>query len=149
MNAPIVLSTCFMNAFYEQMHRHTKLAPFSICPFHFTTFLCPLSLLVLAALYLRAGACRVLPKGCRGLGFAPIRGLGMGLGRWLGCRFGRGLRYGIHLHGGGLVGSFGLGLRGGTSLVDLLLAKCVLCRKPFPRPNICLLIKRVPFWMRC
>ena len=36
----------------------------------------------------------------------------MGLGRGLGCGFGRGVRWGIHLHGGGLRGSFGLGLRG-------------------------------------
>ena len=61
---------------------------------------------------LRARACRVLPKGGRGLSFAPIRGLVMGSGRWLGCRFGRGVHWGIHLHGGGVVGSFGLGLRG-------------------------------------
>ena len=88
----------------------------SVLYMYFTAFLCPLSLLVLAALNLRAGACRVLPKGGRGLGFAPIRGLGMGLGRWLGCGFGRGLRRGIHLHGGGLRGSFGLGLRGLLSL---------------------------------
>ena len=105
-----------MNAFYEQMHMHTTVAQFSICPVHFTAFLCPLSLLVHAALHLRAVACRVLPKGGRGLGFAPIRGLVIGLGRWLGCRFGRGVRWGIQLHGGGLRGSFGLALRGQLSL---------------------------------
>ena len=105
-----------MNAFYEQMHRHTKFAQFSICPVHFTVCLCPLSLLVLAALNLSAGACRVLPKGGRGLGFAAMRGLVRGLGRWLGCRLGRGLRWGIHLHGGGIRSSFGLGLRGLLSL---------------------------------
>ena len=105
-----------MNAFYEQMHTHTKVAQFSICHVHFTAALCPLSLLVLAALNLWVGACRVLPKGGRGLGFAPIRGLGMGLGKWLGCGFGRGLHWGIHLHGGGLRGSFELGLRGLLSL---------------------------------
>ena len=60
-----------MNTFYEQMHRHTKIAKFSIFSVHCTAFLCPLSLLVVAALNLRAGACRVLPKGGRGLGFAP------------------------------------------------------------------------------
>ena len=98
------------------MHRHTNIARFSICSVHFTPFLCPLSLLVLANLDLKAGACQVLPKGVRGLGFAPIRGLGMGLGRGLGSWFGRGLRWGIHLHGGGLRGSFGLGLRGLLSL---------------------------------
>ena len=71
-----------MNAFYEHMHRHTKLAQFPMFPVHScTAFLCPLSLLVLAALNLRAGECRVPPKGGRGLGFAPIRGLSMGLGR--------------------------------------------------------------------
>ena len=81
-----------MNAFHdEQMHKHTKVAKFSICPVHFTDFLCPLSLLVLAAPNLRAGACQFLSKGGRGLGIAPIRGLIMGLGRWLGCRFGRGV----------------------------------------------------------
>ena len=102
-----------MNAFYEQLHRHTKIAQASI----FLVLACPcLSLLVHAALHLRAGACWVLPNGGRGLGFAPIRGLGMGLGRWLGCGFGRGVRWGIHLHGGGLRGSFGLGLRGLLSL---------------------------------
>ena len=77
----------FMNAVYEQVHRHTEVAQFV----HLTAFLCPLSLLILAALNLRAGASRVLPKGARGLGFAPIRGLGMGLGRGLGWGFGRGL----------------------------------------------------------
>ena len=45
----------FMNAFYEQMHMHAKDAQFSICPVHFTAFPCPLCLLVLAALNLRAG----------------------------------------------------------------------------------------------
>ena len=98
------------------MHRHTKLAQFSIRSVHFTAFPCSLSLLVLAALHLRAGAGRVLPKGGRGLGFAPIRGLGMGLGRGLGWRFGRGLRWGTHLHGGRLRGGFGLGLGGLLSL---------------------------------
>ena len=98
------------------MHRHTTIAQFSICPVHFAAFLCPLSLLVLAALNLRAEACWVLPKGGRSLGFTPIRGVGMGLGRWLGCGFGEELRWGIHLHGGGLRGSFGLGLRGLLSL---------------------------------
>ena len=116
MNAPIVLCMLFMNAFYEQMHTHTKVAQFSIFPVHCTAFLCPLSLLVLAALNLRAGVYRVLPKVGRGLGFACIRGLVMGLGRWLGCRFGRGVRWGIHLHGCGLMGSFGLGMRGLLSL---------------------------------
>ena len=83
----------------------------------FPVLACPcLSLLVHAALHLGAGACQVLPKGGRGLGFAPIRGLRMGLGRWLGCGFGRGVCFGIHLHGGGLRGSFGLGLRGLRSL---------------------------------
>ena len=105
-----------MNAFYEQMHKGTKIAQFSIFPVHYRAFLCPLSLLVLPALNLRAGACRDLPKGGRGLVFAPIRGLVMGLGRWLGCRFGRGVRWGIHLYGCGLTGSFGLGLRGLLSL---------------------------------
>ena len=52
-----------MDASYEQMHRYTKLAQFSIGSVRFAAFLCPLSLLVLAALNLRAGACRVLPKG--------------------------------------------------------------------------------------
>ena len=93
-----------MDAFYEQLHRHTKIAQASI----FLVLACPcLSLLVHAALHLRAGVCWVLPKGGRGLGFAPIRGLGMGLGRWLGCGFGRGVGWGIHLHGGGLRGSLG------------------------------------------
>ena len=83
----------------------------------FLVLACPcLSLLVHAALHLRVGACWVLPKGGRGLGFAPIRGLGMGLGRWLGCGYGRGVRWGIHLHGGGPRGTFGLGLRGLLSL---------------------------------
>ena len=94
------------------MHRHTKVAGFSICPVHFTAFLCRLSLLVIPALSLRAGACQVLPKWGRGLDFVPIWGPGMDLGRWLGCRFGRRLRWGIYLHEDGLRGSFGLGVRG-------------------------------------
>ena len=102
-----------MNAFYEriyeQQHRHTKIAQASI----FLVLACAsLSLQVHAALHLKAGACWVLPKGGRGLGFTSIRGLGMGWGWWFGCGFGRGVRWGIHLHGGGLRGSFGLGLRG-------------------------------------
>ena len=88
-----------MNAFYErvyeQLHRHTKIAQASI----FLVLACPcLSLLVYAALHLGAGACCVLPKGGRGPGFASIRGLAMGLGRWLGCGFGRGVRWGNLLH---------------------------------------------------
>ena len=102
-----------MNAFYEQMHTHTKIAKFSIFRVHCTTFFCPLSLLVLAAMNPRAGACRVLPKGGPvGLGFAPIRGVVMYLGRWEGCWSGPGVGSGIHLHGCGLRGSFGLGPRG-------------------------------------
>ena len=86
----------FMNAFYErvyeQLHRHTKIARTSI----FLVLACPcLSLLVHAALHLRARACWVLPNGGRGLGFASIRGLGMSLGKWLGCGFGRGVRWSI------------------------------------------------------
>ena len=81
-----------MNAFYEQMHRDTKLAQLSIYFVHFTVFACPLSMPVLAALHLSVAACQVLPKGGRGLGFAPIRGPGMDLGRGLGCGSGRGLR---------------------------------------------------------
>ena len=53
----------------------------------------------------------MLPKGGCGLGITSILGLGMGLGRCLGCGFGRGVRWGILLHGGGLRGSFGLGMR--------------------------------------
>ena len=98
-----------MNALYEQMHKHTKVAQFSICRVHFTPFLCPSSFLVLDSLNLKAGACRVLPKGGGGLGFGPIPGRVMGLGKWLGCRFGRELRWGIHLHGGGLGAALGLG----------------------------------------
>ena len=102
-----------MDAFHEQLHRHTKIAQVAI----FLVLACPcLSLLVHATLHLKDGACRVLPKGGRGLGFSPIWGLGMGLGRWLGCGFGRGVRWGIHFHGGGLRGSFGPGLRGPLSL---------------------------------
>ena len=102
-----------MNGFYVQMHKHTTIAQASIFP----VLVCPcLSLLVHAALHLRDGACRVLPKGGRGLGFAPIHGLGMGSGRWLGRAFGRGVRWSIHLHRGGLGGSFGFGLRGLLSL---------------------------------
>ena len=78
-----------MNAFYERMHRHTKIAQASI----FALLACPcLSLLVHAARNLKAGASWVMPKGGRGLGFTPVRGLGMGLGRWLACGFGRGVR---------------------------------------------------------
>ena len=82
-----------MNAFYErfceQLHRHTKIAQTSM----FRVLACPcLSLLVHAALHLRAGACRVLPKGGRGLRFAPIRGLGMGFGRWLAAAAAQGRR---------------------------------------------------------
>ena len=73
-----------MNAFYEQMHMHTQIAQFSIYFVYFIVFPCPLSLLMLAALHLEAGACRVLQKGGRALGFKPIRGVGMGLGRGLG-----------------------------------------------------------------
>ena len=62
------------------MKSHTKVAQFSIRPVHFSAFVCPLSLLLLAAVNLRAGACHVLPKGGRGLSFALIRDLGMGLG---------------------------------------------------------------------
>ena len=87
-----------------------------VCVDQFSAFPFPLSLLVLAALNLRAGACLVLPKGGRGLCFAPIRGLGMGLGRGLGEGFSRGFHSGIHLHGAGLRGSFGLGLGGLLSL---------------------------------
>ena len=101
-----------MNAFYEQMYKHTKITQFSIFLVHCTVFLCPLSLLVLAALNLKAEACRVRPKGGCGLRCAPIRGLVIGWGRWMGYQFGRGVRWGIHLHGCGLGGSFGLGLRG-------------------------------------
>ena len=88
-----------MNAFYEQMHKHTKIAQASIF------LVLALSLLVLACSFRptpQYGACRVLPKGGRGLGFAPNRGLGMGLGRWLGCGLGPGVRSGMHLHGGSL-----------------------------------------------
>ena len=71
----------FMDAFYgriyEQQQRHTKIAQASI----FLVLACAsLSLQVHAALHLRAGACCVLPKGGRGLGFTSIRALGMGLG---------------------------------------------------------------------
>ena len=86
------------------MHMHTKTAQFSIYCVHFIVFPCSLSLLVLAALHLRAGACWVLPKAGRGLGFAPIRGLGTGLG------------WGIHLQGGCRRGGFGPGLGGLLSL---------------------------------
>ena len=116
MNASIVLCARFGNAFYEHIHRHTGVSQFSIFLVICTTFFCPLSLLVFAALNLRARACRVLPKGGCGLGFAPIRGLIMCLGRWLGCWFGGGVRWGIHLHGCGLRGSFALGLRCPLSL---------------------------------
>ena len=71
----------FMNTFYEEKHRHTKLARFSIFSVHSRSFPCPLSLLVLVALHLSAGAYQVLAKGHRGLGAAPNPGFGMGLGR--------------------------------------------------------------------
>ena len=96
------------------MHRHTKLAQFSICYVHFTAFPCSLSLSVLAAIHLKAEAYRVLLKGVRGLGFAPNQGLGMSLGKGLGWGLGRGWRWGIDLHGGCLMGGFGLG-RGGPA----------------------------------
>ena len=108
MNGMIAFYECV----YEQMPRQTKLAPFSLYSVLFTAIPCPLSLLVHAALHPRVQACRVLPKGGHALGFAPIRGLGMGSGRWLGLGFSRGLRWGIHLHGGRLTGGFGVGPRG-------------------------------------
>ena len=78
------LMNAFYERIYEQLHRHTTIAQASI----FLVLACAcLSLLVHAALHLRAGACWVLPKGGRGLGFTSIRGRGMGLGRWFGCGF--------------------------------------------------------------
>ena len=80
-----------MNAFYERIHRHTKIVQFSIYFVHCIIVPCSLSLLVVASLH--------VPKGGCGLGLALIRGLGMGLGR--------GLRWGIHLLGDRLRGGLG------------------------------------------
>ena len=97
------------------MHMNTKVAQFSICHVHFTTFICPLSLLVLAALNLRAGAWVSHPSAA----YAWISAGGWAAGLAEGCA---GASTSM---GGGLRGSFGLRLRGSLSLRLALKLSCL------------------------